>query len=83
MPREASCTEALLTTVVLLAAALCWLSALYDQGLPGFVGFWIVAGLLAWVWFKRTGDLEASDRPFLIGGLIALALGIAFQFATA
>jgi hypothetical protein len=52
LPARGSMLEAALTSLVLTAAAICWINALHDEGVAGEVGIAIVIALVG-----------AGDRP--------------------
>jgi hypothetical protein len=79
LPARGSFLETLLTSLVSSAAVICWINALLDDGLVGAGGIVIVALAAGWVFVQRTRRHEPPERPFLIGGSVALGLGIVFQ----
>jgi hypothetical protein len=82
VPARGSCLETLLTTLVGSAAVIVWVNELLDDGWLGVVGIVIVALVALWVFNQRTRMDDPPERPFLIGGAVALLLGIAFQIGS-
>ena len=83
LPARGSLLETALTSLVLTAAAICWINALHDEGVAGWVGIAIVIALVGWVWMRRGRVPEEPDLPLLIVGAVALLLGVAFQVLSA
>lgn len=83
MPARGSFLETLLTTLIGSAAVIVWINELLDDGWPGVVGMVIVALAALWVFNQRMrlGENE-PERPFLIGAVVALLLGVAFQIGS-
>jgi hypothetical protein len=82
VPARGSCLETLATTLVGSAAVIVWVNELLDDGWLGVVGIVIVALVALWVFNQRTRMDDPPERPFLIGGAVALLLGIAFQIGS-
>jgi hypothetical protein len=83
LPARGSLLEAALTSLVLTAAGICWINELLDDGVVGGVGIAAVIALVGWVWTRRDRIPEKPDRPLLIGGTVALLLGVVFQVLSA
>jgi hypothetical protein len=66
----------LATSVVLTAALLCWIRAFLDLGAAGYPGIFVALAVAGWIFHRRLSDHPPPERHFLIGGLIALPLGI-------
>jgi hypothetical protein len=82
VPVRGSCLETLLTSLVGSAAVIVWVNELLDDGWAGVLGMVIVAAVALWVFNRRTRIEDPPERPFLIGGVVALLLGIAFQIGS-
>jgi hypothetical protein len=82
VPARGSCLETLATTLVGSAAVIVWVNELLDDGWLGVVGMSIVAAVALWVFNQRTRMNDPPERPFLIGGVVALLLGVAFQIGS-
>ena len=82
MPARGSCLETLLTTLIGSAAVIVWVNELLGDGPAGVVGMVIVAAAALWVFNQRTRLDAPPERPFLVGAVVALVLGIAFQIAS-
>ena len=82
MPARGSFLETLLTTLIGSAAVIVWVNELLGDGWLGVVGLVIVALAAGWVFNQRMRLGDESERPFLVGAVIALLLGIAFQIGS-
>jgi hypothetical protein len=82
VPARGSCLETLVTTLAGSAAVIVWINELLDDGPVGVVGIVIVGLVALWVFNRRTRLDPPPERPIMIGAVVALLLGIAFQVAS-